>query len=166
MANRLVATSVHVIVDTPRGSRNKFKFDPQLQRFRLAKVLPAGMCFPFDFGYVPETAEEDGDPVDVLVLMEAPAFVGCLVECRLVGVLEAEQAEGDEVVRNDRLIGVATEAREFCHVHELKDLNSQLLDEIEQFFENYNAAAGKRFTVLSRKGPAAARTLLQRASVR
>jgi inorganic pyrophosphatase len=165
MAKRSIATSVHVIVDTPRGSRNKFKFDPQLQRFRLAKVLPAGMSFPYDFGYVPETAAEDGDPLDVLLLMDAPAFAGCLVECRLVGVLEAEQAEGDEVIRNDRLIGVATAARDYGHIRDLKDLNSNLVDEIEQFFSNYNAAEGKRFTILSRKGPAAARTLLRRASV-
>jgi len=98
--------------------------------------------------------------------MDAPAFAGCLVECRLVGLLEAEQSEGEETIRNDRLVGVATEARDYGHIQALSDLNPNLLEEIERFFSNYNAAAGKQFTVLSRKGPAAAHKTLQRASVK
>ena len=165
MAPRSASTSVHVIVDTPRGSRNKFKFDMQLQKFRLTKVLPAGMSFPFDFGYIPETAGEDGDPLDVLLLMDAPAFAGCVVECRLVGLLEAEQSEGDETIRNDRLVGVAIEARDYGHIQALSDLNPNLLEEIERFFSNYNAAEGKQFAVLARKGPTAALKALERARV-
>ena len=85
--------SVNVIIETPKGSRNKFKYDPDLRMFKLSKVLPEGMVFPYDFGFVPSTKGEDGDPVDVLVLADEPTFPGCLLECRLVGVLEAEQEE-------------------------------------------------------------------------
>src|SRR6187397_2515854 len=85
--------SVKVIIETPQGSRNKFKYDPDLRMFKLSKVLPEGMVFPYDFGFVPSTNGDDGDPVDVLVLMDEPTFPGCLLECRLVGVLEAGQEE-------------------------------------------------------------------------
>src|SRR5690349_6348428 len=82
--------TIRVIIETPRGARNKFKFDESLQVFRLSSVLPAGAVFPYDFGYVPGTHGDDGDPLDVLVLMDAPAFCGCLVPSRLIGVIEAE----------------------------------------------------------------------------
>src|SRR5436190_23463747 len=82
---------LHAIVDTPKGSRNKFKWDEKLELYKLAGVLPSGAVFPYDFGWVPGTKGEDGDPLDVLLLMDEPAFVGCLVEARLVGVIEAEQ---------------------------------------------------------------------------
>src|SRR5687767_2473398 len=85
--------TVNVIVETPKGSRNKFKFDEESGCFILGSVLPAGYTFPFDFGYVPGTLAEDGDPVDVLLLMDQPAFPGCLVRARLIGVLEAKQCK-------------------------------------------------------------------------
>src|SRR3954469_6625001 len=87
---------LNVIIETPKGSRNKFDFDEELGLFKLGGVLPAGAVFPFDFGFVPATRGGDGDPLDVLVLMDEPAFVGCLVAARLIGVIEAEQAEGGE----------------------------------------------------------------------
>src|SRR4028119_2143117 len=101
-------------VETPEGSRNKFDFDEELGLFKLGGVLPAGAVFPFDFGFVPATRGGDGDPLDVLVLMDEPAFVGCLVPARLIGVIEAEQTERDgETARNDRLIAVAANS----HAH-------------------------------------------------
>src|SRR5438105_6732779 len=102
---------VHVIIDTPKGSRNKFKYDEELGLFKLSGVLPAGAVFPFDFGFVPATVGGDGDALDVLVLMDEPAFVGCLVEARLVGVIEAEQAEDGNTMRNDRFIALAIKLR-------------------------------------------------------
>src|SRR5215212_8024826 len=86
---------VNVVVETPQGSRNKYNFDERLGVFRLGGVLPAGAVFPFDFGFVPSTVGGDGDPLDVLVLMDEPAFPGCLVEARLLGVVEAVQTERD-----------------------------------------------------------------------
>src|SRR5262249_26353611 len=97
---------VHVIVDTPKGSRNKFKYDEALGLFRLGKVLPLGSSFPYDFGFIPATRAEDGDPVDILVFADEPTFCGCLVTVRLLGVIEAEQTEKGQTVRNDRLVGI------------------------------------------------------------
>ena len=82
---------LRVVIETPKGSRNKFAFDAEQHMFQLKKVLPAGMAFPYDFGFVPSTLAEDGDPVDVLVLMDEPAFPGCVLSCRPVGVIEGEQ---------------------------------------------------------------------------
>src|SRR3979409_2731360 len=77
-----------VVVETPKDSRNKYAFDPERKVFELKKVLPAGMAFPYDFGFIPRTKAEDGDPVDVLVLMDEPAFPGVVLKCRLIGIIE------------------------------------------------------------------------------
>src|ERR1700746_1881593 len=84
---------IQVIIETPKGSRNKYAFDPDQRIFELKKVLPAGMAFPHDFGFVPSTVAEDGAPVDVLGLMDEPAFPGCLLRCRLVGIIEGGQGK-------------------------------------------------------------------------
>ena len=152
---------VNVVIDTPKGSRNKFKFDERLRLFKLGGVLPVGMSFPFDFGYIPATMGGDGDPLDVLILMDEPAFVGCLVETRLIGVIEAEQTEDGRTERNDRLIGVAVQSRVHETVRELGELNEQLLSEIEHFFVSYNEAKDKRFVPLSRGDAARARQILE-----
>src|SRR5690349_21240815 len=83
----------HVIIETPKGSHNKYDFDPKLGLFALGGVLPEGMSFPYDFGFIPSTLGEDGDPLDVLLLMDEPAFTGCLVRSRLIGVIAAKQTE-------------------------------------------------------------------------
>src|SRR5579862_2843606 len=97
---------IQVIIETPKGSRNKYAFDMEQRVFQLTKVLPAGMAFPYDFGFVPSTMAEDGDPVDVLVLMDEPAFPGCLLKCRVVGVIEGEQRENGNKERNDRVVAI------------------------------------------------------------
>ena len=153
---------VHVVIDTPRGSRNKYAFEPQLGVFAIRHILPAGAAFPFDFGFVPGTLGEDGDPLDVLVLLDVPLPVGCLLSARPLGVIEAEQRERDGTVeRNDRLLAVATKARTHAHVHRLEDLRPGLLDEIEAFFGHYNALSGRRFTPVGRGGPERARELVE-----
>src|SRR5262252_960490 len=96
---------VHVVVDTPKGSRNKYKYDKHLGLYRLSKVLPLGLAFPYDFGFIPSPQAQDGDPLDVLLLGEEALLPGCLVTVRLVGVLQAEQTEYGKTFRNDRLLG-------------------------------------------------------------
>src|ERR1043166_4601889 len=96
---------VRVVVDTPKGSRNKYKYDETLGLYRLSEVLPLGSAFPYDFGFIPSTRAEDGDPLDVLLLGEEAPFPGCLVTVRLVGVIQAEQTDHGKTFRNDRLIG-------------------------------------------------------------
>jgi len=153
---------LNVVIETPKGSRNKFDYDEETGLFKLGGVLPAGASFPFDFGFVPSTLGGDGDPLDVLVLMDEPAFAGCLVRARLVGVIEAEQTERDgETTRNDRLIGVAAESRLHKGVRTLEALGPALLDEIEHFFVSYNDFKGKRFNPLGRFGPRKASALVE-----
>ena len=151
---------VNVIVDTPRGSRNKFKYDEEYQLFKLGSVLPSGAVFPFDFGFIPGTRGEDGDALDVLMLIDEPTFVGCLVSVRLIGVIEAEQIENGETIRNDRLIAVATESRNHRDVQTLAQLSRNLLDEIEHFFVSYEAK-GKEFRPLGRFGPERAEKIVK-----
>jgi inorganic pyrophosphatase len=152
----------NVVIETPKGSRNKYEYDPALRLFKLGGVLPSGASFPFDFGFVPSTLGGDGDPLDVLVLMDEPAFTGCLVRARLVGVVEAEQTERDgETTRNDRLIGVAADSRLLGRVRTLEALGPDLLEEIEHFFVSYNQIKGKEFKPLGRFGPRRARELVE-----
>src|SRR5690242_1479965 len=100
---------VTVVIETPKGSHNKYSYDPAIAAFVLGGVLPAGAVFPFDFGFIPSTLGDDGDPLDVLVLMDAPAFTGCVVRSRVIGAIEAQQEHG-QTLRNDRLLAVATKS--------------------------------------------------------
>lgn len=154
---------LNIIIETPKGGRIKFKYDEQSGIFAISRLLPKGMVFPFDFGFVPQTRAEDGDPLDVLVLMEEPMFSGCLVEARVIGVLEAEQSENGETHRNDRIIAVAQTSIDFIEISHIEDLPKTSLEQIEEFFITYNRQFGKEFRFLDRKGPSAAWARLYRA---
>lgn len=155
--------SVNVVIETPRGCRNKFKFDEDTGAFVLGSVLPAGASFPYDFGYIPGTQAEDGDPLDVLVLMDVPAFPGCVVHSRIIGVIEAEQTEDGETVRNDRLVAVAIDAHDYRDLKSLRDMNENLLRELEHFFVSYNEMRGRQYKTLGHRGPKRALKLLKQA---
>jgi len=154
---------LQVIVETPKGSRNKFAFDPVQRVFTLRKVLPAGMTFPYDFGFLPRTLAADGDPIDVLLLMDEPAFPGIAIRARLIGVIEGEQTDGKKTNRNDRLVAVAEANHEYANIRKLADLPGQFLHELEDFFVNYHKLEGKRFKLLGCKDTVAARRLIQKA---
>lgn len=145
-----------VIVETPQGSRNKFAFDPRQKVFVLSKVLPAGMVFPCDFGFLPQTKAGDGAPIDVLLLMDEPAYPGITVRARLIGIIEAEQVENGKKERNDRLLAVAEASHMYANIRGLEDLPGQLIRELEEFFVQYSRLEGRQYRVLSCKGAAAA----------
>ncbi len=153
---------LNVVVETPKGCRNKYAFDPDIKSYRLKGVLPHGSVFPFDFGSIPGTKAPDGDPLDVLLLMDEPAFTGCVLEARVLGVIEANQTENGKTERNDRLIAVASDSHTHGGLKSLSDLDETLLEEIEHFFVSYNKARGKQFKPLARKGPAAATNLIKK----
>ena len=135
---RSKSTSVQVVVETPRGSRNKYKFDERTERMKLSKVMPEGMVFPYDFGFFPETRGEDGDPLDVLILCDEPTFPGCQIDSRLVGAILANQrSAGQKEMRNDRIIAVAEASVLYASVQDLSDLEPMVLKQIEEFFVNY-----------------------------
>jgi len=149
-----------VIIETPKGCRNKYKFASEFGCFQLAQVLPEGMVFPFDFGFIPSTLGADGDPLDVLLLMDQPTFCGCLALSRLIGMIEAQQTEKDGTCeRNDRLVAVPCQTREWRKVRSLKEIDCHLVDEIERFFQTYNAKSGKKFKLLGLHGPHKAESL-------
>jgi inorganic pyrophosphatase len=151
---------LRVVIETPKGSRNKFALDADAHVFELKKVLPAGMEFPYDFGFVPSTLADDGDPVDVLVLMDEPAFPGCVLKCRLIGVIEGEQGKKKDLERNDRIIAVEKDAHSWADIKTVGDLGKQFERELEEFFVNYHRLSGKQYRVLGLKGPSEALKLI------
>lgn len=152
------------IVETPRGKRSKFDYDPESGLFELGGLLAEGMTFPLDFGFVPSTLGEDGDPLDVLVLTDEPTFAGCLMQVRLLGVMEAEQTEKGQTVRNDRLLAVAETSHLYEQVRDVDGLPGRVVEQLQQFFVNYNAAKGKGFEVLAVRGPDRAAQLVREGS--
>lgn len=143
----------NVVIETPKGSRSKFNYVHASSIIKLGKQLPAGAVFPYDFGFLPSTRAPDGDPIDVLLLMETPTFPGCLVRARLIGVIDAEQSSKQgRMVRNPRLVAVGTKAIEYKGVKKLSDLPPPLIEDIEHFFIAYNERAGKKFKVLGHGG--------------
>ena len=113
-----------VVIETPKGSRNKYAFNEDLGLFELRRVLPRGMLFPFDFGFIPATQADDGDPLDVLMMLEDSAPQACVIRARAIGVIEARQrdAKGDWE-RNDRLIAIAAQAKLHSDLRSVKELN-------------------------------------------
>ena len=154
---------LQVIIETPKGCRNKYSFDDLQKIFVLKAALPAGMIFPYDFGFLPRTLADDGDPIDVLVLMDEPAFPGCALMARLIGVIEGEQTTNKQSTRNDRLVAVAETAHMWANTKSIKDLPKKALTEIEEFFVNYHKLQGKKYKLLAVKGEKTALTLIAKA---
>lgn len=153
---------LNVVIETPKGSQCKFDFDKTLQTFRLNKTLPAGMTFPFDYGFVPGTRGGDGDPLDVVVLCDQPLFPGCVVPCRLLGVIEARQrSKGKRAERNDRLVAVSALSVMYADIKSVSDLNKDLVAEIGRFFEEYDRHEGKKFDVVKWRDATGARKLVK-----
>ena len=154
---------INVIVDTPAGSRNKYKLDEELGIFKLSRMLPQGLHFPCEFGFIPGTHGEDGDALDVAVLEIEPTFVGCLLSVRPLGIIRAVQWEGRKAVRNDRLIGVPVTPVNRSRARTLADIDTQRLAGLENFFTSYNRAQGRRFEVRGRLGAQAAMRIIRQA---
>lgn len=152
---------IQVVIETPKGSRNKYAFDVEQKVFELKKVLPAGMTFPYDFGFIPRTKGGDGDPVDALVLMDEPAFPGVVVKCRLVGIIEGEQFDKKDKQRNDRVVAVANPNHSFADIKHIDDLGKLFLRELEEFFVNYHELSEEHYRVIDVRGPNHARKRIE-----
>jgi inorganic pyrophosphatase len=153
---------VTVVVETPKDSKNKYKYDPKYGAIRLTAVLGEGLAFPYDFGFFPSTVGEDGDPLDVLVFLDHAVPPGSIASARLLGVLEARQRTHDKPwIRNDRFLAVATHAHTHSRLEHISDLRPHLLDEVESFFVHYAGLNGKRLEFLGRRGPRQALKLLK-----
>ena len=164
LPNKLTeAGECRAIVETSRGSTSKIDYDRETGLFRLRHVLAAGMCFPLDFGFIPSTEGEDGDPLDVMLLAEEALFPGCLVDVRLIGVLEGCQTTRDGTYRNDRLLAVPVLSRRYAELKEIARAPPGLCDELAAFWRNYNDLRGRTFELLRIEGAARAADLVRRA---
>ena len=156
--------TITAIVETPKGQGLKYDYDPQLGCMKLNKIMPAGVVFPFDFGFIPSTIGGDGDPIDVLIISEISTFPGCAVDCRIIGGIKAQQEERDgSTMRNDRIYVVPEISVQYATVKKLTDLPEELLNQLETFFQNYNEQAGKTFKPLTRLTPAQANKIVEKA---
>jgi inorganic pyrophosphatase len=158
--------NIQVIIETPKGSRNKYAYDPELDVMVFKHSMPEGHTFPFDFGFVPQTKAEDGDPLDVLVIMDSPSVNGCMIECRVIGAIAATETEGKKTVRNDRVLAVPDKCETMSEVCSLEDVNPYMLEQIEHFFVSYNKEHDKKFKPLKNLSPEKAIKLIKKSIVK
>lgn len=163
---KIVDNKLRIIKETPKGSHQKYDYDAPSGLFLITKLMPAGMVFPFDFGFIPATQGEDGDPLDVLLLSEIPAFTGAAVDCRIIGAFNAVQRERDgKLTRNDRYLAVPIISQSYAKVHAITDLDKALKEEIAAFFVNYNLLGGKSFSIKEEIGTAHALDQIEKAKM-
>ena len=142
--------TINAIVETPKGCGIKYTYEPSSGFFFLKKALPAGMVFPQDFGFVPGTKGEDGDPLDIIIISEFNTYMGCKIECRLIGSMQAMQwaVNGQKnKIRNDRFFGIPVQSVIFEKVKSMRDLPERLLTELKAFFIQYNKMQKKIFEI-------------------
>jgi inorganic pyrophosphatase len=155
--------AVTVVIETPRHCIGKYFFDEESRSFRLKKILPLGMSFPYDFGMIKNTRAQDGDPVDAVVISECDSFPGVEMECRVIGALLAEQtAAGQKKIRNDRYIFIPEASLVFEHIKDISDFSKKHNQQLEEFFINYNKVHDKKFTPLRWIDSARAEKLLKK----
>jgi inorganic pyrophosphatase len=155
---------VHVVIETPRGSAAKLEYDPELQVFTLSKALMLGLTYPYDWGFVPSTKGEDGDPIDALVLHDAATAPGLVLKCKIIGVLEVLQSEkGKKSIRNDRLIAVPRDSHREKADKDARDLPKQVREEIEKFFIATDELEAKELKFLGWKSPKTGERLIESA---
>jgi inorganic pyrophosphatase len=144
---------INAIVETPRGSTCKLDFDPKLRMFTLGKPLMAGLAYPYDWGFIPSTKAEDGDPLDVLVIHDAHTYPGVVLRCRPVGILEVQQKSKGKKERNDRIFAVPERSPLETDLKDVRHLPDRAREELEQFFRATNALEDKELDFLGWRGP-------------
>ena len=145
--------AIDVVIEIPRGSRNKYEYDHERHVMRLDRRLFSATVYPADYGFVPDTLGEDGDPLDALVVLDDPTFPGCWVGARPVGVLWMEDEAGPDA----KIICVPSGDVRWEHVERLEELPDHLVDEIVHFFDVYkDLEPGKTMTTRGSEGPDAA----------
>jgi inorganic pyrophosphatase len=124
---------INVLVEIAGGSKNKYEFDKDINAFALDRVLYASVKYPFDYGFVPNTLADDGDPLDGLVIMDEPTFPGCVIAARPIGMLE--MIDGGD--RDEKILCVPAKDPRYAEVKSLKDLSPHRLEEVAEFFRTY-----------------------------
>lgn len=140
--------TVHAIIETPRGSRNKFDYDDTLNLFKLKKVFPFGTSLPFPMGFIPQTKGEDGDPLDIFVLTEDDTYPGCLIESRVIGIIKIRQTDtSGRLIRNDRFLAVPAVSTDLLEITDVTMVNQQKLQALIDFCIYYNRYEGNAIDV-------------------
>jgi len=132
-----------VMIEIPKGSRNKYEYDPDRRALKFDRMLFSSMHYPSDYGFFPDTLSEDGDPLDALVLVWEPTFPGCLIEVKPVGVFKMRDEKGPD----EKILCVPITDPLWNHIERLKDVPPHLLKEIEHFFTVYKDLERKKVTV-------------------
>lgn len=130
---------VYAVIEIPKGSRNKYEYDKDMEAFTLDRVLYSPFIYPAEYGIIPQTLYDDGDPMDIMVLMEQPTFPGCVIETRPIGIMR--MVDGDD--HDDKILGVPLNDPRFKEVNDINDVPGHLLDEIAHFFKEYKYLEGK-----------------------
>ncbi|HIK27048.1 MAG: inorganic diphosphatase [Oscillatoriaceae bacterium SKW80] len=138
---------LNLLIEIPAGSKNKYEFDKTLQAFTLDRVLYSSVYYPYDYGFVPNTLADDGDPLDGMVIMDQPTFPGCIIACRPIGMLEMID-DGD---RDEKILCVPDKDPRYVDVKSLKDIASHRLEEIAEFFKTYKNLEKKVTQILGWK---------------
>jgi inorganic pyrophosphatase len=144
---------LHAVVETPRGSRAKLKLEPKLNAFTLSKPLMAGLTYPYDWGFIPSTKDDDGDPVDVLIIHDAATYPGLVLRCEPIGVLEAVQISNGKKERNDRFFCVPEETNFEADLRDVRKLPPRVIEELEKFFQTTDVLEEKEIKFLRWRGP-------------
>jgi len=144
---------VQVVIETPRGSRAKFAYDPKLEAFTLSKSPLVGLTYPHDWGFVPSTKADDGDPLDIMVVHDAATFPGLVLTCRIIGILQIEQKSKGKAERNDRLFAVPRRSHSEQGLRDVRELSKPIQEELEKFFIATDELEDKKLEIIGWKGP-------------
>jgi inorganic pyrophosphatase len=155
---------VRVVIETPRGSRAKFNYDPELQTFTLSKSLMVGLTYPHDWGFVPSTRAEDGDPLDIMVIHDAATVPGLVLTCRIIGILQIEQKSKNKSERNDRLFAVPRRSHSERGLRDVSDLSKPVQEELEKFFIATDELEDKELEIIGWKSPKVALKAIKNAA--
>ncbi len=139
---------VSVLIEIPAGSKNKYEFDKDLNALALDRVLYSSVQYPYDYGFIPNTLADDGDPLDGMVLMDQPTFPGCIIAARPVGMLE--MIDGGD--RDEKLLCVPDKDPRYAQVKSLENISTHRLEEIAEFFRTYKNLENKTTEILGWKG--------------
>ena len=149
---------VNVLIEIPGGSKNKYEYDKDMQAFALDRVMYSSVVYPFDYGFVPNTLADDGDPLDGMVIMDEPTFPGCVIAARPIGYLE--MIDGGEA--DEKMLCVPADDPRYADVKDIGDIEQHRLDEIAEFFRTYKNLQKKKVEIGEWKNAAAVAPLVEK----
>src|SRR5215831_15442552 len=155
----VIATAFPAVIEIPKGSKNKYELDKETGLLRLDRVLHSAVYYPADYGFIPRTFCDDGDPLDVLVLAQEPVYPLTLVEARAIGVMRMRDEKGSD----DKILAVSVHDPAYADYTDKDQLPSHILREVQRFFQDYKVLEHKKVVIEDLLGPAAAVGIIREA---